>query len=185
MTVYCVGHAGAVWTGDNTASWGHLKMTIPMLLSLSLAGISFCGGEDWSPNPDSLAFSTVTPLLLLSADVGGFAENPEPELLVRWYQAGALQPFFRGHSSMWTKRREPWLFGEEVTAAIRTAIQQRYFKRQECWEKCRDLSARDGFVTALPLYSGTVCCHTGTLSSTRRTSQGCLHSGQCCLHLLL
>lgn len=47
VTVYCVGPAGAIWTGDNTASWGHLKMTIPMLLSLSLAGISFCGGEDY------------------------------------------------------------------------------------------------------------------------------------------
>ncbi|KAJ3613587.1 hypothetical protein NHX12_019833, partial [Muraenolepis orangiensis] len=41
-------------------------------------------------------------------------------------QAGALQPFFRGHSAKWTPRREPWLLGDQVTAAIRTAIQQRY-----------------------------------------------------------
>uniref|UniRef100_A0A3Q3XRP1 Uncharacterized protein n=1 Tax=Mola mola TaxID=94237 RepID=A0A3Q3XRP1_MOLML len=94
---------GAIWTGDNTASWEHLKITIPMLLSLSMTGISFCG-----------------------ADVGGFIKDPEPELLVRWYQAAALQPFFRGHSSKWTKRREPWLFGEEVTTAIRAVMQQRY-----------------------------------------------------------
>lgn len=64
-------------------------------------------------------------LLHLSADVGGFSQDPEPELLVRWYQAAALQPFFRGHSSKFAKRREPWLFGEGVTVAIRTAIQQR------------------------------------------------------------
>uniref|UniRef100_A0A8C4GYM8 Glucosidase, alpha; neutral C n=1 Tax=Dicentrarchus labrax TaxID=13489 RepID=A0A8C4GYM8_DICLA len=96
---------GAVWTGDNAASWEYLKISIPMLLSLSVAGIAFCG-----------------------ADVGGFVQDPEPELLVRWYQAAALQPFFRGHSANTTKRREPWLFGEEVTASIRTAIQQRYFK---------------------------------------------------------
>ncbi|KAM3594386.1 uncharacterized protein V6R79_006984 [Siganus canaliculatus] len=94
---------GAVWTGDNAATWEYLKISIPMLLSLSVAGIAFCG-----------------------ADVGGFIQDPEPELLVRWYQAGALQPFFRGHSAKETKRREPWLFGEEVTAAIRTAIKQRY-----------------------------------------------------------
>uniref|UniRef100_A0A7N8X0F9 Glucosidase, alpha; neutral C n=1 Tax=Mastacembelus armatus TaxID=205130 RepID=A0A7N8X0F9_9TELE len=94
---------GAVWTGDNVASWKYLKISIPMLLSLSVAGIVFCG-----------------------ADVGGFDQDPEPELLVRWYQAAALQPFFRGHSSILTKRREPWLFGEEVTVAIRTVIQQRY-----------------------------------------------------------
>ncbi|XP_036397946.1 neutral alpha-glucosidase C [Megalops cyprinoides] len=94
---------GAVWTGDNLATWEYLKISIPMLLSLSITGVAFCG-----------------------ADVGGFFQDPEPELLVRWYQAGALQPFFRGHSAMQTKRREPWLFGDSVTAAIRTAIRQRY-----------------------------------------------------------
>ncbi|KAM7403629.1 hypothetical protein PAMA_004187 [Pampus argenteus] len=94
---------GAIWTGDNVASWEYLKISIPMLLSLSVTGMVFCG-----------------------ADVGGFFLDPEPELLVRWYQAAAMQPFFRGHSANVTKRREPWLFGEKVTAAIRTVIQQRY-----------------------------------------------------------
>lgn len=37
--------AGAVWTGDNAAEWDHLKISIPMCLSLGLVGISFCGGE--------------------------------------------------------------------------------------------------------------------------------------------
>lgn len=37
--------SGAVWTGDNAAEWGHLKISIPMCLSLGLVGISFCGGE--------------------------------------------------------------------------------------------------------------------------------------------
>uniref|UniRef100_A0ABI7YRB8 Glycoside hydrolase family 31 N-terminal domain-containing protein n=1 Tax=Felis catus TaxID=9685 RepID=A0ABI7YRB8_FELCA len=94
---------GAVWTGDNTAEWSYLKISIPMLLTLSITGIPFCG-----------------------ADVGGFIGNPEAELLVRWYQAGAYQPFFRGHATMNTKRREPWLFGEEHTRLIREAIRQRY-----------------------------------------------------------
>ncbi|XP_072842320.2 neutral alpha-glucosidase C [Pogona vitticeps] len=94
---------GAVWTGDNKAEWDYLKISIPMLLTISIAGISFCG-----------------------ADVGGFVGDPEPELLVRWYQAGAFQPFFRGHANMHTKRREPWLFGEENTRIIREAIKERY-----------------------------------------------------------
>ncbi|MGH0132318.1 UNVERIFIED_CONTAM: hypothetical protein FKN15_050527 [Acipenser sinensis] len=94
---------GAVWTGDNVASWDYLKLSIPMLLTLSITGISFCGGR-----------------------VGGFFQDPEPELLVRLYQAGALQPFFRGHSAMETKRREPWLFGDENTRAISNAIRERY-----------------------------------------------------------
>ncbi|MRT52194.1 alpha-glucosidase, partial [Xylella fastidiosa subsp. multiplex] len=29
---------GAVWTGDNTAEWDHLKISIPMCLSLALVG---------------------------------------------------------------------------------------------------------------------------------------------------
>uniref|UniRef100_G3SUA1 Glucosidase alpha, neutral C n=1 Tax=Loxodonta africana TaxID=9785 RepID=G3SUA1_LOXAF len=94
---------GAVWTGDNKSDWSYLKISIPMLLTLSVTGISFCG-----------------------ADVGGFVGNPEAELLVRWYQAGAYQPFFRGHATMSTKRREPWLFGEEHTRLIREAIRERY-----------------------------------------------------------
>ncbi|XP_016406741.1 neutral alpha-glucosidase C-like isoform X2 [Sinocyclocheilus rhinocerous] len=94
---------GAIWTGDNVATWEYLKISIPMLLSLSLTGIQFCG-----------------------ADVGGFVQDPDPELLVRWYQAGALQPFFRGHSAKMTKRREPWLFGDDVTSAIRSAVMDRY-----------------------------------------------------------
>jgi alpha 1,3-glucosidase len=93
----------AVWTGDNAANWEHLQAATPMLLQLSMTGIIFCG-----------------------ADVGGFFGNPDPELLVRWYQAAAYTPFFRGHAHIDTKRREPWLFGEENTARVRAAIRSRY-----------------------------------------------------------
>uniref|UniRef100_A0A8C5R3E1 Neutral alpha-glucosidase AB n=1 Tax=Leptobrachium leishanense TaxID=445787 RepID=A0A8C5R3E1_9ANUR len=94
---------GAVWTGDNAAEWDHLKISVPMCLSLGLVGISFCG-----------------------ADVGGFFKNPEPELLVRWYQAGAYQPFFRAHAHLDTPRREPWLHGDVNLKLIHEVLQQRY-----------------------------------------------------------
>ncbi|CAN8264482.1 unnamed protein product [Cochlearia groenlandica] len=94
---------GAIWTGDNTAEWEHLRVSIPMLLTLGLTGITFSG-----------------------ADIGGFFGNPEPELLVRWYQVGAYYPFFRGHAHHDTKRREPWLFGERNTELMRDAIHTRY-----------------------------------------------------------
>lgn len=94
---------GAVWTGDNTADWDHLRVSVPMILTLGLTGMSFSG-----------------------ADVGGFFGNPEPELLVRWYQLGAYYPFFRAHAHQDTKRREPWLFGERNTELIREAIHVRY-----------------------------------------------------------
>ncbi|MES1914536.1 MAG: hypothetical protein MHM6MM_006596 [Cercozoa sp. M6MM] len=93
----------AVWTGDNKAEWSHLAAAVPMLLSLSVAGISFVG-----------------------ADVGGFFGDPSPELLLRWYQMAALQPFFRAHAHIDSKRREPWLHGEPWTSYIRRAIERRY-----------------------------------------------------------
>ena len=94
---------GAVWTGDNIADWEHLAIAVPMLLSLSVSGIPFCG-----------------------ADVGGFFNNPDSELLTRWYQAGAFQPFFRGHAHLHTKRREPWLFDEQTNKLIKSSIKKRY-----------------------------------------------------------
>lgn len=37
-----------------------------------------------------------------AADVGGFFKDPEPELLLRWYQGAAFQPFFRAHAHIGT-----------------------------------------------------------------------------------
>ncbi|XP_077284239.1 glucosidase 2 subunit alpha [Arctopsyche grandis] len=93
----------AVWTGDNAAEWSHLAVTIPMCLSFAISGVSFCG-----------------------ADVGGFFKYPEAELMTRWYQAGAFQPFFRAHSHIDTKRREPYLYDAQTMAHIRDAIRRRY-----------------------------------------------------------
>ena len=60
------------------------------------------------------------------ADVGGFFKNPDVDLLVRWYQAGAFYPFFRAHASVDSKRREPWLYDAGKMAIIRDAIRMRY-----------------------------------------------------------
>ncbi|TPX59150.1 hypothetical protein PhCBS80983_g02653 [Powellomyces hirtus] len=94
---------GAIWTGDNFAQWSHLEASVPMLLTIGASGVVFGG-----------------------ADVGGFFGNPEPDLLLRWYQVAAFQPFFRAHAHIDTKRREPWLFGEPYTGLIRSAIRERY-----------------------------------------------------------
>ncbi|KAL1918966.1 uncharacterized protein VTP21DRAFT_2347 [Calcarisporiella thermophila] len=94
---------GAIWTGDNMATWEHLKASTPMILTNGITGLPFSG-----------------------ADVGGFFGNPESELLVRWYQAGAFQPFFRAHAHIDTKRREPWLIGDPYTGYIRDVVRERY-----------------------------------------------------------
>ena len=94
---------GAIWTGDNEARWSHLEVANPMLLSLNVAALSFVG-----------------------ADVGGFFGNPDAELMTRWMQAAAYQPFFRGHAHHDSIRREPWKFGEETMQRLRRAAMARY-----------------------------------------------------------
>ena len=34
---------GPIWTGDNTADWRHLRVSVPMVLSISITGIAFSG----------------------------------------------------------------------------------------------------------------------------------------------
>lgn len=60
------------------------------------------------------------------ADVGGFFGNPEPEMLIRWYQLGAFNPFFRAHAHIDTKRREPYLLDEPYKSILRDVIRLRY-----------------------------------------------------------
>jgi alpha-glucosidase len=102
------GYAGvqrysAVWTGDNVASWDHLRLSIPMLLNLGVSGVPLVG-----------------------SDVGGFSGNPSPELYTRWLQAAALTPFLRSHSESGSKPHEPYSFGEEFTPINRASVELRY-----------------------------------------------------------
>ncbi|CAH1961001.1 unnamed protein product [Acanthoscelides obtectus] len=93
----------AMWTGDNAADWSHLAISYAMCASEALGGISFCG-----------------------ADIGGFFGNPDMELLQRWYQAAVWLPFMRAHAHIDTRRREPYLFSEDVKNRVRIALRLRY-----------------------------------------------------------
>ncbi|MCG3420277.1 glycoside hydrolase family 31 protein [Oceanobacillus jordanicus] len=93
----------AVWTGDNRSFWEHLQMSLPMVMNLGLSGVAFTG-----------------------PDVGGFAHDTNPELLVRWTQVGAFTPYFRNHSALNTKYQEPWQFGEKYETIMKNYMQMRY-----------------------------------------------------------
>jgi alpha-glucosidase len=93
----------ATWTGDNNATWEHLKWSIPMSLNLSLSGQPFNG-----------------------PDIGGFIGNAEPDLWAHWIAVGAFYPFCRAHTSNDTDNQEPWEFGAETENAARTALERRY-----------------------------------------------------------
>ncbi|KAH7318307.1 glycoside hydrolase family 31 protein [Stachybotrys elegans] len=119
---------GAMWTGDNQADWGHLKESLPMVLNQGIAGFPFAG-----------------------ADVGGFFGNPEKDLLVRWYQAGAFYPFFRAHAHIDARRREPYLLGEPYTGIATAALRLRY-SLLPAWYTAFFHANRDGSPIVRPMF---------------------------------
>ncbi|CAF3441856.1 hypothetical protein SNK03_007732 [Fusarium graminearum] len=79
-----------LWTGDNASTWEFLDISVAQVLALGMSGITISG-----------------------QDVGGFEfidserDFANPELLIRWYSAYSLLPWFRNH---YTKRRD-WVDG--------------------------------------------------------------------------
>lgn len=47
-------------------------------------------------------------------------------MLVRWYQVGVWNPFFRAHGHIDTKRREPYLLAEPYKSIVRDLLRLRY-----------------------------------------------------------
>ena len=68
------------------------------------------------------------------------------------YQIGIYYPFFRGHAHLETKRREPWLFGDEYTPVIREAIRRRYQLMLYLYTLF-DAASREGSPVLRPLVS--------------------------------
>jgi alpha-glucosidase len=93
----------ATWTGDNSSTWDHLRLSVEQLINLGLSGFSYSG-----------------------SDVGGFTGGPSPELLTRWFEVAAFTPVFRDHSAKDTPRAEPWVDGPEQLAIRKRYVEERY-----------------------------------------------------------
>jgi alpha-glucosidase len=93
----------ATWTGDNSATWNHLRLTTPMLKNLGLSGFSLAG-----------------------ADVGGYAGTPSADLLTKWIEIAAFQPIDRDHAEKGTGDHEVWAHGPEQEDIRRRFIDERY-----------------------------------------------------------
>jgi alpha-glucosidase len=126
---YAGGQRYAVtWTGDNSSSWNHLKLSISMLLNLGMSGFAFSG-----------------------ADVGGFIGAPNPELMTRWIEIASFTPIFRAHSEKGTPRKELWIDGPEHLAIRRQFVEQRYRLMPYLYAEA-DESARTGAPLMRPLF---------------------------------
>lgn len=93
----------AVWTGDNSSTWDHLRTSLPELLGMGLSGLTLAG-----------------------ADIGGFALSPSPELYTRWLEAGIFYPYCRTHTEYGSRNQEPWSYGNRLESINRRSIELRY-----------------------------------------------------------
>jgi alpha-glucosidase len=118
----------ATWTGDNSSSWNHLRLTTPMLENLGLSGFAFSG-----------------------ADVGGYAGSPSMELLTKWLEVAAFQPIDRDHTEKGTADQEPWVGGPEQEAIRRHFIETRYQLMPYLYTLAEEAS-RTGMPVMRPLF---------------------------------
>lgn len=91
------------WTSDVSRSWGGLQAQNKLMLNSGLSGLGY-----------------------MSNDVGGFAVDSDkpydPELYVRWIQAGTFSPILRTHAQ---DRPEPYHYPNQE-AIIKKFIRMRY-----------------------------------------------------------
>ncbi|MCU1299713.1 MAG: Alpha-glucosidase [Acidobacteriaceae bacterium] len=118
----------ATWTGDNSSTWNHLRMTTPMLLNLGLSGFGLSG-----------------------ADVGGFVGTPQPDLLTKWIEIAAFQPIDRDHTEKGSAPQEPWVHGPEQEAIRRRYIEERYRLMPYFYTTVEEMS-RTGVPVVRPLF---------------------------------
>jgi alpha-glucosidase len=121
------------WTGDTETSWESLRMTISTMLGTGLSGQPYSG-----------------------PDVGGFRGDPPAELFLRYFQLSAFLPFFRTHSAVGSKRREPWVYGEPYTSIIRQYLNLRYQLIPYLYTLAWNANQK-GHPLVRPLFWGNVC----------------------------
>jgi alpha-glucosidase len=118
----------STWTGDNSSTWNHLRLSTPMLENLGLSGFGFSG-----------------------ADVGGFIGSPSADLLTKWIELGTFQPIDRNHSEKGTANQEPWVHGTEQENIRRRYIEERYRLLPYIYSTVEQM-ARTGTPVVRPLF---------------------------------
>ena len=94
----------ATWSGDNSATWADLALSIPAVLSYGLFGMPFGG-----------------------VDICGFGQDTSEELCARWTALGAIgYPFARNHADLHSAPQEPYLWPATVAVTSRTTLRMRY-----------------------------------------------------------
>lgn len=90
-----------IWQGDNYSTYQQLEYCIYQAINLNMVGFLFNG-----------------------ADLGGFAGNTTPDLILRWLEFAIFCPLLRNHSAKFTRYQELYRF--DNLASLREILKLRY-----------------------------------------------------------
>jgi alpha-glucosidase len=118
----------ATWTGDNSSTWNHLRLSIPQLLNLGISGFALSGD-----------------------DIGGFARSPQMDLLTKWLEVGAFMPIYRDHTTYGSADQEPWVGGTKHEEIRRRYVEERYRLMPYLYTLAEEMS-RTGMPMLRPMF---------------------------------
>ena len=118
----------ASWTGDNSSTWNHMRISLPMLQNLGISGFPLVG-----------------------ADIGGFKGSPQPDLLTKWLELGAFNPIDRDHTEKGSADQEPWVHGPQHEAIRKRYIEERYRLMPYIYTSIEE-TTRDGLPLMRPMF---------------------------------
>jgi alpha-glucosidase len=118
----------ATWTGDNSSTWNHMRISVPMMQNLGLSGFPVVG-----------------------SDIGGYKGSPQPDLLTKWLELGAFNPIDRDHTEKGTADQEPWVHGPEHEAIRKRYIEERYRLLPYIYTGMEE-TTRDGLPLMRPMF---------------------------------
>lgn len=111
------------WSTDVSRSWGGFEPQVRIMLNSGLSGLGY-----------------------MSSDIGGFAVDPaaptDPELYVRWLEAGVFSPMLRTHAQL---KPEPYHYPEYAD------ITRQYIRMRYRWLPYNYTLAFDNAAFGLPL----------------------------------
>ena len=126
---YIGGHRyAATWTGDNSSTWNHMRISVPMLQNLGLTGFTMAG-----------------------ADIGGYKGSPQPDLLTKWLELGSFNPIDRDHTEKGSADQEPWVHGPKQEAIRKRYIDERYRLLPYIYTSVEE-ATRDGLPLMRPMF---------------------------------
>ena len=118
----------ATWTGDNSSTWNHMRISVPMLQNLGISGFPVVGD-----------------------DIGGYKGSPQPDLLTKWLELGAFNPIDRDHTEKGSADQEPWVHGPQHEAIRKRYIEERYRLLPYIYTSLEQ-TTRDGLPLMRPMF---------------------------------